>query len=135
MITWKRGENVYLGQNFFGAEFQCQCGKCEDQQVDPRLIEALEELRALLGRPIKITSGYRCKEWQQKLSKMGFSTALGTSTHELGQAADIVVATYDGKELAKEAKKIEAFKGIGTAEKWIHVDVREKPKNWTYARY
>ena len=47
-----------LSHNFSEHEFRyrCVCGRAE---VNPCLVEALQELRNLAARPVWITSGYR----------------------------------------------------------------------------
>jgi uncharacterized protein YcbK (DUF882 family) len=62
-------------------EFECRCCGCV--KLSGELIRMLEELRAALGRPVVITSGYRCK---------AHNAAVGgakRSLHLAGRAADI----------------------------------------------
>lgn len=60
-----------------------------------RLSETLEQVRALVGKPIRISSGYRCPD----LNKwVGGSP---TSAHTLGLAADFTCSSMTPKDLAK----------------------------------
>ena len=59
IIAYKRGDKTALTKNFTRSEFDCPCG-CSTQMVDPELAEKLQRIRDALGKPIKITSGYRC---------------------------------------------------------------------------
>lgn len=54
----------------------------------------LDPLRSELGRPVRITSGFRCQE----LNKIIGGSV--TSQHMLGEAVDIKVADLDAEELA-----------------------------------
>ena len=48
-----------MAKYFQIAEFACRCG-CGLSKVDPKLIEILDSVRTIFGRPIIITSGTRC---------------------------------------------------------------------------
>lgn len=110
-----------LSEHFVEKEFACRhCGRV---RVDPHLVQHLEKLRRIVGRPLRIVSGYRCPEWNRRVGG-----ARG-SLHLLGQAADIP-AGYATPLQARRA----GFVGIGVAGKWAtHVDVRTgPPARWWY---
>jgi uncharacterized protein YcbK (DUF882 family) len=121
-----------LTPNFHEDEFACPC--CKQVRVDPRLVEALQELRDLVGVPIRVTTfwghagGYRCLSRNQKAG------GAKNSLHLTGQAADIVVEGLDPREAYHEARKVLAFDngGIGVYPPgdggFIHVDVRTSKK-------
>lgn len=98
--------------------------------LDPRLVEKLEALRALVGVPIKVTSGYRTPEHNREVG------GAHDSQHELGKAADI---TWTGIEMTRASALASqvGFTGIGTYPKdgHIHVDVRDlqagRAATWT----
>ena len=73
-----------MSRNFFEHEFRCHSG-CGWAEINPALVEALQELRDLAARPVRITSGYRCPDHNR--SKGGQHC----SQHLLGNAADIVI--------------------------------------------
>lgn len=52
----------------------------------------LDPLREAYGRPINVTSGYRCPELNKKVN------GSKTSQHVLGQAADITVGSPDNNK-------------------------------------
>ena len=81
VITYKRGDGTALTKDFVRFEFDCPCG-CSTQMVDPELAEKLQRIRTVLGKPIKITSGYRCLKHNQDV-KGGTN-----SRHRYGMAAD-----------------------------------------------
>jgi len=104
---------------------RCGCGQCE---IDPRLLAALEELRSLAGRPVIVTSGYRCPEHNRK--KGGTSNSL----HLSGRAADVRITGLSIREMLDLAVQVADFRhgGIGVYpdDGVIHVDVRGKKARW-----
>jgi len=45
--------------NFTRAEMACQ--HCGAEGIQPALMDKLQELRTAYGKPMRITSGYRCR--------------------------------------------------------------------------
>lgn len=126
--TWKRGQGGQITAHFGRTEFECPCG-CPDQKIAVNLVAKLEEVRAALGEPIRVTSGYRCRAYQEDLARRGYETAKGISQHELGNAADI---TTDAMA-SLQALVVKRFKAVGVARTFIHVDLREDTtRRWFY---
>jgi len=124
------GENYQLTPHFNTKEFECKGGSDKSQRISIELIGCLEALRKDYKKPIKITSGFRTAEYQTKLRKNPkFETSKRTSTHELGDAADIAgdsiyrLRTFAGRY----------FDAIGMGSNFTHVDIRrDKNRCWTY---
>jgi zinc D-Ala-D-Ala carboxypeptidase len=128
---WYKGDGELLAYGFKADEFSCHCNQCKDeeQKISKKLIERLEVVRHLFARPIVITSGYRCAQHQQELRDKGFETAVGKSSHELGEAADVTCGNVP--RLAAIANNY--FKSLGLARTWMHVDTRDdKERRWSY---
>ena len=49
-----------LSENFSKLEIMCPCS-CGADKISPVLIEKLQKVRNIIGRPIIITSGVRCE--------------------------------------------------------------------------
>ena len=115
-------------RNFKAAEFSCRCGRfdCPHHAVDQRLMDALQQLRDLIGVPIHVNSGYRCPFWNNRVG------GVRNSTHVRGIAADIRCGELTPAELARFAEEVPAFAngGIGVYKSWVHVDVRGKRARW-----
>jgi zinc D-Ala-D-Ala carboxypeptidase len=133
-MIWGRGDLATWQSKYFRAkEFECQCGVCQRQVLDDKLIAMLDEVRDLVGIPIKINSGFRCAKRQDDLRKQGLETATGKSSHENGQAADIACA--DMAALEKACLTVFAKHSVGVARTFIHVDVRANgPRRWGYSK-
>lgn len=115
-----------LTKNFSRAEFACKC--CGKIVVEPRLVEALQRLRDLANMPIRVISGYRCKEHNTKVG------GAKNSYHTKGVAADIVIDDLSVAQMYRLAEEIEEFHngGIGAYpdDGFIHVDVRDGRARW-----
>ncbi|MFZ5969326.1 MAG: YcbK family protein [Bacillota bacterium] len=113
---------IKLSKNFSLHEFECKDGS-HLVKVDEELLDKLQKLRDMLGKPVIVVSGYRTPEYNQKV---GGATK---SLHLEGKAADIKVSGITPKKLAEYAEKI-GFRGIGIYASFVHVDIRVTPAKW-----
>jgi len=116
----------WVSEHFRMHELSCPC--CGRYIHNQRLLDALEELRRRSGnKPVTVTSGTRCKEYNRLVG------GVSKSRHLTGEAADVVVAERHPLEVADQAEKVTAFShgGIGTYEGFTHLDVRHGgPARW-----
>lgn len=78
------------------SEFKCKCGKCDSPAyLDPKLVTYLDELRIYFKKPVVITSGIRCKKYNNSL--VGSSKV---SAHIKGKAADVYIKGVDPGAIA-----------------------------------
>jgi len=106
------------GPHFSATELACHhCGVNECTQS---LVDALEAFRAIVGKPVVVSSAYRC---QQHNAEAG---GADRSEHVEGLAADIRVKGMPAAQMEALARKIPAIRGIGRNDhqEYIHVDVR-----------
>lgn len=95
------------------------------------LAQAFERLRAAVGLPLTVLSGYRTP---------AHNTAIGgakASQHVQGRALDLLPPKgWDVLELAAVAKDIPAIRGLGLYGTFLHIDVRptERRAVWRGAR-
>jgi uncharacterized protein YcbK (DUF882 family) len=105
------------------------CSETGEEGIKPYFLEALNDLRDVCGFPFIITSGYRSPNHsvERRKSKPG--------THAQGIAADIAVdGGMQRYEIVEKAMYMGIFGGIGVAERFVHVDVRDGPRvMWTYS--
>jgi uncharacterized protein YcbK (DUF882 family) len=120
---------------FKAGEFACQCG-CGVEGIQPALVFKLDELRHMFGKPLTITSGYRCPVHNQNVSTTGT-----TGPHTTGLAADIGISGRDAVVVLRMALQV-GFTGIGVQQKgggrFLHVDLipdsfgAKRPWIWSY---
>lgn len=70
------------------SEFRCPCGECDGYPayLNSKLLVRLDDLRKNFGKPVIITSGLRCKKYNNSLA--GSSSK---SKHMTGKAVDIYI--------------------------------------------
>jgi len=109
--------NIIIAPHFNLSEFACPC--CKRVMLHPKLLAKLVELRDVLEKPVYITSGYRCFEYNRKVG------GVANSYHLIGLAVDIKVKDINLIQLLAYAEEID-FAGIGFYEKknFLHLDVR-----------
>lgn len=116
-FPWER----HRWPNFSAKEFACKgTGRVA---LSPVALDALQSLRTHIGKPIRITSGYRSPE---------HNTAVGgtpNSKHMQGIAFDIPVPRPEQEEFIQAAQKF-GFNGIGQYPNFVHIDTRNVPTRW-----
>ena len=109
IISFQCGDKTALTKDFARSEFQCSCG-CSEQKVDTELAEKLQIIRDKVGRPIKITSGYRCIVHNASKTVGGSPN----SKHRYGMAADWRLKDRGLNPVALGILAVEAgFGGVG----------------------
>lgn len=127
--TYKKGLLVKLSNNFKSTEFDCNGkGCCSETLIDSKLVEYLQKIRDHFGKPVKISSSYRCIKHNRAIGSKD------TSKHTQGMAADIKVDGVKPAEVAKYAESI-GVKGIGLYETdkdghFVHIDTRTTKSFW-----
>lgn len=111
-----------LTPNFYIGEFMCRDGSTLIL-IDKRLSEGLQRIRAIIGKPVIITSAFRTPEHNAAVG------GADESRHKTGQAADIVVQGMTPDQVADIARQV-GFRGIGIYRTFTHVDVRDAPAEW-----
>lgn len=116
--------------NFKASEFNCShCGKNEMQL---EFMLKLQALRNAYGKPMRVTSGYRCKDHPIEAKKAQ------PGAHASGCACDIGVDGADAHRLLGLAWAA-GFTGVGVNQKgtgrFIHLDTLKgpmRPTVWSY---
>lgn len=90
-----------------------------------RLAKGLEQVQALLGHPLEISSGYRCPELNQRVG------GAKSSQHTLGMAADLTCAGF-GPPLAivkvLRESDIDFDQCILEYGRWVHISFSREPR-------
>lgn len=125
------------GSFFKLAEFQCQCkencpGKIPNLRLNDQLLEVLNRIREKFGRPIIVSSGFRCRKHNNNIG------GAVSSQHLVGTAADIRPASSNPDHLQQLFELCEEESGVvglgdGRRKGFIHVDVRlGQRRRWSY---
>lgn len=121
-------------KNYFTEE-ELSCPCCGVNGFKPATLARWNSFREHLGFPLPMTSGYRCKEYNEF---HGY-----TQTHATGQAGDIQVS-YTKAFKVMQSAPLFGFTGIGVSQKgdpkkrFIHLDdlgaapKRPRPHIWSY---
>ena len=109
-----------LSEHFSESEMSCHhCGQLPAGGISGVLLDGLERLRTIVGKPIYVTNAYRCPEHNAAVG------VVSNSQHVQGTAADIYVDGMGVWELANICKQI--FDGVGEyyGQEFVHVDMRD----------
>ena len=130
--------NIKISKNFNLKEFECK-GNGE-VKLHSKLLELLQSVRDEFDKPIKINSGYRSKEHNERVG------GAKRSQHLRGTAVDISIRNLDFtdrkvatvvRQLADEIGIGRDNLGIGYGGTFLHIDVRgligdRSPVEWNY---
>jgi len=107
-------------------EFKCNCGVCKKgfEEMQPELLEKLDEARDIAGIPFIIYSGYRCKKYNDWVG------GSPTSRHMKGEAVDIKADTSRNRYLILDALFKVGFTSIGIYKGFIHADISNRRFVW-----
>ena len=98
----------------------CDCGIESAQNVNPRLLELLDQLRENVGGPLSLSCAYRCEAHNSRVGGAAYSQ------HVQGNAADVLCPDWLTMGEFKWYVEQLPFDGIGVYEAgFIRCDVRE----------
>ncbi len=114
-------------KHFNPQEFVCK--HCGEVKIHPKLIVLAEELREILGKPLVITSGYRCPEHNRAVG------GVPDSAHTKGLALDVACVSSRTRFVILSFLFRAGVRRIGVAKNYIHFDIDDsKPQGvvWHY---
>ena len=101
-----------MTRNFKRKEFECQCG-CGSDQISEDLVRRLQEVRDLMGEPMRITSGS--------------STSSHVPDDSTGLAYAVDVSCNNSAYRQRLLKAVlQVFDRCGVAKTFLHMDVDPK---------
>ena len=119
-----RFKDKHLTENFTVGEIICKDGS-KEYIINSDVLEGLEKLRKIIGKPIIINSGYRSEMYNKKVG------GAGDSQHCKGNAIDFHVKELNTEQIYEVLKNNnflgKIFTGVGLYDDWVHVDVRTNP--------
>lgn len=125
--------------HFTVEEFACKNGTpYPDEWIAQRLwllCQVLETIRADLGVPVRVLSGYRPEVYNRVVG------GAKQSQHIAGRAADIVAPPFTPRQVRERivrllaAGKLPVLGGLGIYRSFVHVDVRLRPASGRIAQW
>ena len=115
----------YFSYDEFDSPDELGSGK----HMDHDLLVMIDRARALYGKPIVVTSGFRTESHNEKVG------GVSSSSHLKGLAIDVACIRSKDRFKMLTALLEVGFNRIGVASTFIHVDVdKNKSQNviWTY---
>ena len=114
-----------ITEHFKVREFQCS-DSSRPVFISQTLADLLEAIRQRIGRPLRISSGYRTVSYNATVK--GSSK---TSKHCMGLAADIKANGIEPQQLYNIACELLGdHGGVGLYSWGVHVDVRSEKSRW-----
>lgn len=117
--------------NYF-KDSEFECSHCGISKMEQGFIDKLNILRESYGKPLRVTSGYRCPQHPVEAKKAS------SGAHTTGRAVDFAVQGEDAYKLLSLSMQM-GFKGIGVQQKgsgrFIHLDDWDNPNRptvWSY---
>ena len=131
---------MMITKNFSSAEMMCSCG-CGEDAMDPDFMSILQNIREDMNRPLRISSGVRCKTHNSLVSSTG-SNGPHVPRKNGTAASDILIAGADALRLIDIARK-HGVSGVGISQRgthskrFIHIDTisddqHPRPTMWSY---
>ena len=121
--------------NFSSKELSCSC--CGKNEFNKETLVALQRLRDSIGKPIKLSSAYRCPTHNDSISSTGKD-----GPHTTGKAIDVLCSGKFAHEILGIVMiRSSSWKGIGISQKgkhksrFIHLDTIDsdmRPRVWSY---
>ena len=120
-------------EHFSDQELACHCG-C-GLLPEKTFQDRIEVLRQRYGKPLIVTSGARCPDYNEKVSHTG-----RTGPHTKGRAIDFAIRGGDALHLLMLAVTM-GFTGIGVSQKgasrFLHLDdlpnAEGQPRPWVWS--
>lgn len=104
----------------------CSCG-CGRYEVVQEALDQLQKVRESAGRPLTVTSGYRCENHDSERNKKT------PGQHNKGVAFDVAVSGGAQRLEIIKLGLLHGATGIGVAKSFVHLDWRDgAPMAWSY---
>ena len=122
--------------NFSYAELRCKCGNCDStgHEMDAEFMDRLQRLRTAYGKPLQLSSAYRCPDHPVEAKKAS------PGEHCTGKAVDVAIRGPDALLLLRLALEA-GFTRIGVNQKgsarFLHLGTSAdgrfpSPAIWSY---
>lgn len=93
----------------------CPC--CGRREMNDEFMWKLVAVRQAVNIPFHVNSGYRCPEYNNKISSTGFR-----GPHTTGRAVDIAAPSSSMRLDIQDAAKLQGMQRFGIGRTFIHLD-------------
>lgn len=100
--------------NFAQSELACPC--CGLAEMHPEVVDLLQAMRTIHGRPIQVTSGYRCEKHNRDIGSK-------TLNHPHGWAVDLECSNSTYRLELLDLARAVRFRRIEIGTKHVHLDL------------
>lgn len=111
---------------FSESEFQKCIPSCKKSDMNVDFMKRLNRARRIAKIPFVLNSAYRTVDHEKLMNRTG------NSMHTKGRAVDIKCLDSSSRAVIVKALLDVGFRGIGIANRYIHVDDREIRLIWLY---
>jgi|18_taG_2_1085343.scaffolds.fasta_scaffold03326_5 hypothetical protein len=128
-----------ISEHFSFDEMVCRCGDCKRADMDPEFVKLLEQIRKAYGKPMFLSSAFRCDNHNSKVSSV--PNGPHTFQENGGLAVDVLIWGVEAKILFSVAQNVGAS-GLGVAQtgdikdRFLHIDGVERAAGssgfWNY---
>ena len=121
-----------MSEWFSVEELLCRCGRADCdalQTVTAELLRRADECRRRYGAPMIVTSGLRCRLWNDRVG------GRPDSEHLTGEALDIRCTSSTNRYALLDAAFQAGFRRVGLARNFLHLGVSHvlaQDVLWTY---
>lgn len=122
-----------LTENFSYDEVRCKCG-CGNANISKDLMNKVQLIRTVLGVPLQVNSGVRCKEYNATLTAASEDSEHTPTEDRPGEGIDLACTDSKLRWKMKTLGRI-LFSRMGGGPGFIHYGVRPtKPQEveWDY---
>jgi uncharacterized protein YcbK (DUF882 family) len=116
-------------KNFKISEFSCKC-RCGFDDIDQDIVDACQEIRDYLGKPLIINSGCRCPKHNKKVGSSSTNHTRGKAADLGGVGADALVSLI--KAIDKPGTAVSKLDFVLHEGTWVHIDKAGRRKNGKY---
>ena len=118
---------LYGSDSYFTTkEFTCPCGcgfGSQEEHISEKLIRYLNEVRILFNQPMTVTSGARCKIYNESIGGKPNSAHLPNPLTHQCEAVDISLIGGNQRYMLMKLGIYSGFRRLGIAKDFIHFDV------------
>tara|TARA_R110002074_G_scaffold96557_1_gene209770 strand:+ start:1104 stop:1484 length:381 start_codon:yes stop_codon:yes gene_type:complete len=121
-----------LSKYFSLEELDCRCGRrkghyCITPTFDEDFLYTLDRIRERWDKPIRVSSGLRCKYWN------AYHGGKKNSQHLLGKAIDLKIKIHEMLDFLDLVRGYKKITGIGLSKHFVHLDCAPgKRRFWIY---